>query len=121
MLWYILVILICISVDVLIWYLYHLWFREAEAFGLKDSFIDVLFDNQKNFWKSVLVSVIIATLICIVPLFKMGSCSLKGFITNANTQYSWVMNECQAKNAAGVYVDIERTRGIPSDDVHDVQ
>lgn len=121
MLWYLLVLLICFSVDILVWYLYHLWFVDSEPFEIKDSFFEYVLDHQKTFWKTALISVIVGTLLCIVPLFKMGACSTKGFITNANTQYSWVMGQCQAKNAAGVYVDIERSRGIPSDDAHDIQ
>lgn len=109
MLLYLLVVLVFIAIDIGIWYL-------IARFYVKDDFILLITDNMKRFWKSVLWAFCIATLACSVQLFRMGSCQTKGWITNANTQYSWVMKQCQAKNSTGVYVDIERTRGTPGDE-----
>ncbi|AQW88871.1 putative membrane protein [Erwinia phage pEa_SNUABM_50] len=107
--WYFLVIVICLVLNFVIWYAFSRWY-------LKDDFVIIIGDNMKRFMKTMLLAVVIATLLCSVKLFKMSSCATKGFITNASTQYSWVMDQCQAKNATGVYVDIERTRGTPGED-----
>ena len=104
-----LVILACMFVNFSIWYAISRWY-------LKDDFVLIIGDNMKRFLKTMLVAFIIATLLCSVKLFKMGSCQTKGLITNASTQYSWIMDQCQAKNSTGVYVDIERTRGTPGEE-----
>lgn len=114
MVWYFLVLISLCAVNFGIWYAFSRWY-------LKDDFVIIIGDNLKRFMKTMVVACIIGTLLCSVKLFKMGNCQVDGWITNANTQYSWKMDECQAKNAQGVYVDINRTRGMPSDDQHDAQ
>jgi len=112
MLLYMLVVLGAFAINFSIWYLFS-------RFYLKDDFVLIIGDNLKRFFKTMLLAFIVATLLCSVKLFKMSSCQTKGWITNASTQYSWVMDQCQAKNATGVYVDIERTRGAPGEDHQD--
>lgn len=112
MFWYILILLLSVVIDFFIWYAFSTWY-------LKDDFVIIIGDNLKRFFYTVLIALVLSTLLCSVKLYKMSSCSVKGYITNASTQYSWIMDQCQAKNSSGVYVDIERTRGIPSDDAHD--
>lgn len=97
---------------------FGIWYAFSR-FYLKDDFVLVIGDNLKRFFKTLLLAWVLATLCCSVKLFKMSSCQTKGWITNASTQYSWVMDQCQAKNATGVYVDIERTRGAPGEDHQD--
>lgn len=109
MLLYFLVIVLCLVLNFVIWYAFSRWY-------MKDDVVIIICDNMKHFIKTMLLAIIIATLLCSIKLFKIGSCATKGFITNASTQYSWVMDQCQAKNATGVYVDIERTRGAPGDE-----
>lgn len=112
--WFFLILIACLAINFGIWYAFSRWY-------LKDDFVIIIGDNMKRFMKTMLVATIIAVLLCSVKLYKMASCQTKGWITNASTQYSWVMDQCQAKNSSGVYVDIERTRGIPSDDQHEAQ
>ncbi len=109
---YALVLIACVAINFLIWYSVSRWY-------LKDDFVLIIGDNMKRFLKTTLLAIIIGTLLCSVKLYKMASCQTKGLITNASTQYSWVMDQCQAKNSTGVYVDIERTRGTPGEDNHD--
>lgn len=94
---------------------FGIWFLFAK-YWLKDDWVLVIGDNLKRFFKTMLAAFVIATVLCSVKLYHMADCQLDGYITNANTQYSWKMKECQAKNAQGVYVDIKRTRGNPGDD-----
>lgn len=96
---------------------FSVWFLVAK-YWVKDDWVIVIGDNMKRFMKTMLAAIIIATLVCSVKLYKMGSCSTQGMITNAQTQYSWWMDQCQAKNAAGVYIDINRTRGNPGEENH---
>jgi hypothetical protein len=110
---YLLVVLGAFVINFGIWYLFS-------RFYLKDDFVLIIGDNLKRFFKTMLIAFVISTLLCSVKLFKMGSCQTKGWITNASTQYSWVMDQCQAKNSTGVYVDIERSRGMPGEDHNDV-
>lgn len=114
MLWFIMILIVCLFVNFAIWYSVSRWY-------LKDDFVIIIGDNMKRFMKTMLIATVISILLCSVKLYKMANCQTKGWITNASTQYSWVMDQCQAKNSSGVYVDIERTRGIPSDDQHETQ
>ena len=103
------IVLFFIIIDIVIWYL-------VAKYKVKDNFIDVVLDNKKNFLYSILFVVVLVTLVCSVKLYHVASCQVHSVITNADTQYSWILNQCQAKNSSGVYVDINRTRGIPGDD-----
>lgn len=106
------IMLLCMAINFGIWYAVSRWY-------LKDDFVIIIGDNIKRFMKTMLIAIVISILLCSVKLYKMASCQTKGWITNASTQYSWVMDQCQAKNSTGVYVDIERTRGTPGEDNHD--
>lgn len=106
---YISIVLLAMVANFTIWYAVSRWY-------LKDDFVLIIGDNLKRFFKTMLIAIAVATVFCSVKLYHMADCQIDGWITNANTQYSWKMKECQAKNAQGVYVDIKRTRGNPGDD-----
>ena len=109
---YLLIVLLFVFLNFGVWVLFA-------KYWLKDDWVIIIGDNLKRFFMTTLAAIIIATLLCSVKLYKMASCQTQGWITNANTQYSWMMDQCQAKNASGVYVDINRTRGNPGEDAHD--
>jgi hypothetical protein len=111
MIWITLIWIACLAANFGIWYAFSRWW-------LKDDFVIIIGDNIKRFMKTMFVATIVAFLLCSVKIYKMSDCQIDGWITNASTQYSWKMDECQAKNAQGVYVDIKRTRGNPGDDNH---
>ena len=82
---------------------------------LYDHFTDYLLEYWK-IYLTLITSFTFVMLVYISPtLYKMGKCSVQGSIMHTTTQYSWVMEECQAQNATGSFVDINRVRGLPSD------
>lgn len=106
MIWYFLALILSIVIVLLTW-------KALAKYYWKDEFLYSIEDRKKQFFSSILFAILLTSLLLVKPLYANFKCIVKGNIMKTDTQYSWVMGECQAKTINGSYIDINRNRGLP--------
>lgn len=115
MIWFFLFQLLGFVFTVGCWYLYGKVKRDKTV---EDEWYDVVIDNIKKFFVSVVIVFTILTVVMIKPLYYTAQCSFNGVSMNANTKYSWYMGTCLVETKDGSWIPLRITRGVPNGAEH---
>ncbi len=110
--WLLLFTALCIAGYVTIWYLFC-------TYVLKDDWILLLWGNKKAFFAPLIYVLYCLVITLRAPIYDSTVCWRDGQIQKMETQYSWIMNQCQGKTNNGVFMEMKRQRGLPGGDEHD--
>lgn len=98
---------------VLLWYV-------VVKYIVKDDWIIVISEKKKKLFMVPLLYLLYCLLISLrSPIYDSTLCWRDGEIQKMQTQYSWIMGQCQGKTNNGVFMEMKKQRGLPGGDEHD--